>query len=351
MKRNLLLFAFALLGGVANAQVIYETNFAADTAARNLTGQAGWSNNSSTGYPGAGACAGAICTNAQVTTTALTATVPYNFAAPKSVSFTSNQDAVAHFIRGRGNVLPDTATYAGFASGAVYASMMVRLSDAPNSLTTGQLFRFADKNGTVGMRLYAQKNAAGALRFGVEKNGGSGSAGFTNYDYAFNTTYVIVLKQEIIAGTLNDRVSIFVNPVGVTEPAALAAATTGDDIVMERFIVYQNQATCPTGNFSALRIARTWADLGLRSSSTQNLTAGKLVVKPTLANNQVTIEMQTSVASSVRVLDISGRVVCTATLQAAENQKTIDISPLSNGMYVLQVVNENGVASQKFVKQ
>ncbi len=354
MKKTLLAFTFAFSFSALQAQLIYETNFSAETVNTDLNNQAGWSNNSnnSGGYPGSGACAGAICTNAKVVATPLTspATGYYGGIAQKSVSFTLGQDAVGHWLRGRGNVLPDTAAFAAYPDGTnIYASFLVRLTDAPNSLTAGQLFRFADKSGTVGMRLYVQKNAAGAVRFGIEKNGG---AVYSNYDYALNTTYLIVMKQQIIAGALNDRVSFYVNPTGLTEPAtAVAFATAGDDITIERMVIYQNQSTCPTGNFSAFRVARMWSNLGIANSSTKELSAGSFSIKPTLANDMVTIETKNNIASTVNVFDMNGRVVCIAKLSANENQKTIDVSALSSGVYMLQVANENGVAAQKFVKQ
>ena len=116
MKKTLLSLALVLSFSALNAQVLYESNFAADTVGRDLNGVSGWSNNSNTsgGFPGSGACAGAICTNAKVTATPLTSPVAgyYGTTAAKSVAFASNQDAVGHWLRGRGNVLPDTAAYA-----------------------------------------------------------------------------------------------------------------------------------------------------------------------------------------------------------------------------------------------
>ncbi|MFM2267250.1 MAG: hypothetical protein RL757_691 [Bacteroidota bacterium] len=357
MKKTLLAFTFALSFSALQAQLIYETNFSAETVNTDLNNQAGWSNNSnnSGGFPGSGACAGAICTNAKVVATPLTS--PYNGyyggVAQKSVSFTLGQDAVGHWLRGRGNALPDTAAFAAYPDGTnIYVSFLVRLTDAPVTPATGtpgQLFRFADKSVTVGMRLYAQKNANGAVRFGIEKNNG---AVYSNYDFALNTTYLIVMKQQIIAGTGNDRVSLYVNPAGLSEPATpIISAVAGDDITIERMVIYQNQSTCPTGNFSAFRVARMWSNLGIGNSSTKELSAGSFSIKPTLATDAVTIETKNNIASTVNVSDMNGRVVCVAKLSANETQKTIDVSALSAGVYILQVANENGVAAQKFVKQ
>jgi hypothetical protein len=49
--------------------------------------------------------------------------------------------------------------------------------------------------------------------------------------------------------------------------------------------------------------------------------------------------------STIRIIDIQGKMV----LQS--NQKTIDINGLEDGIYVVQVLTENGVLNSKFVKQ
>lgn len=49
--------------------------------------------------------------------------------------------------------------------------------------------------------------------------------------------------------------------------------------------------------------------------------------------------------STIRIIDIQGEMV----LQS--NQKNIDINGLENGIYIVQIVTENGVLNSKFVKQ
>ncbi|MEI7979192.1 MAG: T9SS type A sorting domain-containing protein, partial [Bacteroidota bacterium] len=49
--------------------------------------------------------------------------------------------------------------------------------------------------------------------------------------------------------------------------------------------------------------------------------------------------------STINIINLQGKTV----LQS--NQKSIDISGLENGIYIVQIATENGVLNSKFVKQ
>ncbi len=361
MKKTLLLFAASFAFSMASAQVIYETNFSADTVGRNLSGQSGWSNSSSTGYPGAGDCAGLGCLRAQIGADTLTAPVSGYFGGRtfKSVRFAPNQDAVGHFLRGRGNALPDNTAFPAYSDGSkLYMAFLVQFENAVISTTNGQFLRFNGDTYSVGMRLYVQKNNNNKIRFGIEKNAGAANTAFSNYDYDLNRTYLIVMKYEFVAGAGNDIASLYINPTSSTEPTTpLLSMSTGTDYNIDRVMFYLNQANAPTGKLSAFRATTTWAGLGITGSSTSSVKEVDnqlFSVRPTLAEQQLTLNWQKSDAnlSTVRlqIVNMNGSVVSTHIWDNMDISKTLDISTLAKGVYFIQAITDQKIGVQKFIK-
>lgn len=360
MKKTLLLLSASFAFSMASAQVIYETNFSADTVGRNVSGQSGWSNSSNTGYPGSGDCAGLGCARAQIGADTLVAPLSGYFGGRtfKAVRFAPNQDAVGHFLRNRGNALPDNVAFPAYNDGTkLYAAFLVQFNEAVVSTTNGQFLRFNGDTYSVGMRLYVQKNANNKIRFGVEKNGGAANSVFSNYDYDLNRTYLLVMKYEFVAGTGNDIASLYVNPTSSTEPTTpLLTMSVGTDYNIDRVMFYLNQANAPTGKLSGLRVATAWAGLGISGTSSIKTVDNQLfTVRPTLANQQITLTWEganmPNTAARLQVLDMSGKVVLNNTWNDITISKTIDINALSKGMYLMQVISAQKISVQKFVKE
>lgn len=67
-------------------------------------------------------------------------------------------------------------------------------------------------------------------------------------------------------------------------------------------------------------------------------------VYPNPANNVVTITFATA-ATEVRMIDVTGKVVSTQTLNAGTNQTTVLLDNLANGAYLCQLINNNAVVA------
>jgi hypothetical protein len=67
-------------------------------------------------------------------------------------------------------------------------------------------------------------------------------------------------------------------------------------------------------------------------------------VYPNPANNAVTITFATA-ANEVRMIDVTGKVVSTQTLNAGTNQTTVLLDNLANGAYLCQLINNNAVVA------
>ena len=70
-------------------------------------------------------------------------------------------------------------------------------------------------------------------------------------------------------------------------------------------------------------------------------------VYPNPSNDYLTISAMTSDLVSISIVSITGEVVRTI----SSNNNTINISDLSNGVYILHIQSEDGMALRKFIKE
>lgn len=125
--------------------------------------------------------------------------------------------------------------YTPATSGVVYASFLINVTNTTEA--GGYLFHMNTNAATTTdfkARLHVGRDTSNNLRFGLTKSAAtSASIPWTGYDYALNTTYLVVLKYEFVAGTTtNDIVTGWINPViGATEPTpTLSAVVSETDI-------------------------------------------------------------------------------------------------------------------------
>jgi hypothetical protein len=147
-------------------------------------------------------------------------------------------------------------------SGSLYCSFMVSTGTTVN--TTDYCLHFCQTSGASAANFFArffiQKDASNNVRFGISK--GTEAAVNTPYSYALNTTYLIVIKYNFVAGATNDGVVMFVNPVpGGTEPVSpdLTTVTTGTDATALTAIAIRQFATTTLARFDGIRVGTTWA--------------------------------------------------------------------------------------------
>ena len=94
------------------------------------------------------------------------------------------------------------------SSGTIYVSFLVNVSSLPSG---GEYFLHLGPT-SMGTKYYAKvwvfKETDSDIEFAVTKK--SNSPSYTSNDYSNNTTYLLVIKYEFIAGEKNDKVSLFV---------------------------------------------------------------------------------------------------------------------------------------------
>jgi plastocyanin len=121
-------------------------------------------------------------------------------------------------------------------SGSVYVSFMMNVTGAP----TGYFFHLApNPHNTFDFRarLWVKTNGSNGLAVGFSY--ASSDTTFTNFNYSLGDTLLVVAKYEVVAGALNDVVSLYIfdnsAPAPLTEPALptigpIVNATTSADI-------------------------------------------------------------------------------------------------------------------------
>lgn len=160
----------------------------------------------------------------------------------------------------------DNRTFAPQTSGSVYAAFLVNIT---NASTTGDYFFHLGQT-TIGStfrgRVFVRKDASSNLAFGISFTTTSASSiAYSGYNYAFNTTYLLVVKYTIVSGTSNDIVNMFINPaLGGAEPLPTLTATDVSTDLSEVGSVALRQGS--SGNLTNLkldgiRVGLTWSDV------------------------------------------------------------------------------------------
>ena len=193
----------------------------------------------------------------QLLTTSGDLTYPnYNLTGGNQVSIVPGSDAASH-------------TFAAATSGAIYIAVLVNFS-AVSVITDSGIFMWGGNDNDLivhELTILVNEDGAGNLRFGIGK--GSGNS-FTGYDYGLNETHLLVAKYQIVAGTDNDVVSLYVNPdltTGMEPAVAEATNSAGADAVdgssspffASVVISGVDQSTGPpTGTLDNMRISTSW---------------------------------------------------------------------------------------------
>lgn len=170
------------------------------------------------------------------------------------------------------------------AKGTVYYSALVNVSELPSGSRTAAFMALTGANsldatkfgdteaGSEGAGLFAQASGEG-FKLGVSRNVANlgnvkTSVAWADEECAIGTTYLVVVKYEIIDGADNDRISLWVNPAkGDAEPAAsvVAEEECSESLVDVRGIELRqgssSVAKTPVAVIDEVRVASTWNEI------------------------------------------------------------------------------------------
>lgn len=156
-------------------------------------------------------------------------------------------------------------TFTAQTSGIVYASFLVNVSSAT---AAGDYFFHLGQTiigTTFRGRIFVKNDGSNNLAFGIAQS--TATANYTAFSYALNTTYLVVLKFNMVSGTTNDVASIYINPVlNSVEPSSGWITNTdaaGTDLTEVGSVAVRQggAATDPALKLDGIRISTNWADI------------------------------------------------------------------------------------------
>ncbi|MBC7641666.1 MAG: T9SS type A sorting domain-containing protein [Flavobacterium sp.] len=330
MKRTLLLFVL-LFTFVVNSQSIFRDNFSAYTTDQQLSGQGSWTNNSA--LPGGlGICTGLGCLNAKVMATPIS----YNGYGSSANSVQLKQDT-----DGCGTAF--TATN----STEMYLSMVLNISYAPP--TAVDFFRvMAGSNLNTAFRVVV-RSFTGGFYVGVAK-AGSANVFYYSSAIAYNANHLIVIRYTRAAGTADDIIRMYVNPI-ITQPEPATADTgtaAGTDATgsFDRMTFRQNAAQgLPTGIAGLVSISGSWSALRFPILSTDLFVDNNLKINTNNIQNGFLEIYSNKIMNNadLKTYDIQGKLLENKIIVLTANDNKIAVNPITNsGIYILEITDENG---------
>ena len=155
--------------------------------------------------------------------------------------------------------------FTAVTSGTVYMSFMVKIDAA----ATGYFIHFSSNPlSTSNYRGRVWIEGSGSS-ISFKLSFASSDTTSTPYDYTIGETYLAIVKYEIVSGTLNDTVSLYIfsstNPVTLTEPAVptigpIANGTSSADIEPGSVCLRQYNAS-QNITVDGIRVATSWSDI------------------------------------------------------------------------------------------
>jgi len=187
----------------------------------------------------------------------------------------ASSGSMAAMNTGTGSTYNEFASAAGdIASGKVYCSFLLKVTDATSVSTTGERvvsMNIQNGSSTRYVELFF-KNVSGAVQLGVAKNGGTDTyiTSGAGSSVADGNVYLVVMSHEFVTpGTSNDIVKLWVNPdLGTKEDGNPGVSiNTGNDITSGTGLgrlYFTGGVVC---NFDELRMGTNWADVAPGSSN------------------------------------------------------------------------------------
>lgn len=82
----------------------------------------------------------------------------------------------------------------------------------------------------------------------------------------------------------------------------------------------------------------------------ENMLASEFTIYPNPSKDYITITSNELAYSSIQISDLNGRLIDSSEFEST-NQKSIDISILSNGIYLMKIISNKGTFTQKIIKE
>ena len=175
----------------------------------------------------------------------------------------------------------DNKTFTSQTSGSVYVAFMAKVTTA----AAGYFFHVGQS--TIGST-FRGKVFMDASHFGVSV--GSNTGTYASSTFTTGTTYFIVLKYEIVSGTTNDKVSLFVfdSSFPSSEPGTPTIGPLTDatqtDLTNVGSIAIRQYSSTQNILIDGIRVATTWSDAAAASGVIISQLSGGIAPSPLAAS-------------------------------------------------------------------
>jgi hypothetical protein len=201
--------------------------------------------------------------------------------------------------------------FTSVSSGSLYASVIVNITSAT---ATGDYFaHFGATSGAAvtifGGRIWVKKDNSGNLAFGISKSSTSANISYTGFNYSLSTTYLLVVKYNIITGLTNDTADLFINPTLNSLESTPSISTisadnsTTDPTPLISFCLRQgNVNNAAALKLDGIRVSTNWADIVGKITPTISISNSP----QTYSGSAISATVNGSVAGSVSNVKYDG---------------------------------------------
>jgi len=227
-------------------------------------------------------------------------------------------------------------------SGSVYMSFMVKVDAA----ATGYFIHYSSNPlNTSNYRGRVWIEGSGSS-ISFKLSFASSDTTSTPYDYTIGETYLVIVKYEIVSGSLNDNVSLYIfsstNPVTLTEPAVptigpIANGTASADIEPGSVCLRQYNAS-QNITVDGIRVATSWSDVvpveltSFNAFVKNNSVSLNWITATELNNSGFEIERKLGNSNWSRIAFVKGHGTSTVS-----NKYSYTDADLSSGNYVYRL--------------
>jgi hypothetical protein len=336
MKKVLLLLTMTAFG-FTNAQQVLQDNFSTYITSTTLSGQGGWSNNSSN-IGGTGGCSPMPCGSK-----VMASGVSY-------LDYGSSDNSAELMLNADGCGKGFTTV----TSGDLYFGAVINLS-AATITTSNDFLRFmSGGNFNTAFKIYA-KSTAGGFIVGITK-GSSSTIAYTTTPLALNQNHLIIVKYSILPGGTDDVLNIYADPIytsGVpVSPSAQTVIGTDAAANIDRLTIRQNTINIPTGKIGLLSVAKTWDDLAFTTLSSNQFDKSTFaIISNDVKNGNLLVKSNISLDNALlNIFDIQGRNIERKDITLNQSLNTFSVNAIKNsGLYIVEITTQNAKFIQKII--
>lgn len=146
-------------------------------------------------------------------------------------------------------------------SGKVYASLLLNVANGTGLGAGAYIIHMSNGRSTFNSRIWIRSSGAG-FNLGISKTSTSTTVVWGSTVYNLATTYLLVHSYEFLAGTDNDIVNLWVNPLLTgTEPTPDATLAAGTDLSALTGYNIRETTGSPNATIDGIRIGTSWESI------------------------------------------------------------------------------------------